>query len=251
MTAPLLEAVGLHKRFGAQVVLERIDLAIEAGRLQGIMGPNGAGKTTCFNVLTGRYRPDRGKVVLAGRDITGLPPWRIAGLGIARSFQIMSLFDQMTALENVVVALPATRARLAGWTRPLLADAAAADRGMAVLASVGLAAQALQPAKILSYGERRALEIGLALAGDPRLLFLDEPTAGLGTEGTARLLELVQELKRKLTIVMIEHDMRFLFKLADRIAVIHWGQVIASGTPAELSADPWVARSDLAAPEAA
>jgi len=243
----LFEASHLHKRFGDQVVLEDVSLAFDEGGLYGIMGPNGAGKTTCFNVLTGRYRPDRGKVRYAGRDITGRTPRAVARLGVSRSFQVMNLFNDYPARDNVLIALPAVRRRGFDLWRDLGADRAAADEAAAVLARVGLVGKEDVLARSLSYGERRALEIGVALAAAPRLLFLDEPTAGLGTEGTARLAALIGELRRTLTIVVIEHDMKFLFGLADRISVIHWGQVIAEGTPEELRTDPWVARSALGA----
>ena len=209
------------------------------------MGPNGAGKTTCFNVLTGRYRPDRGRVVLDGDDITGLSPNAIARKGISRSFQIMSLFDEYSALENVLIALPEVRERGFNMVDSLAADSAAADRASVVLTRIGLAGREHRRAGDLAYGERRALEIGVALAAAPRLLFLDEPTSGLGTEGTAQLAELVQDLKRDYSIVVIEHDMQFLFDLADTISVIHWGQVIASGTPEALRENKWVRRSNL------
>ena len=241
----LFEAKGIHKRFGRQVVLEHIDLQFESGRLSGIMGPNGAGKTTCFHVLTGRHKPDRGRVVFDGEDITGLPPDVVARRGISRSFQIMSLFDEFSALENILVALPEVRARGFDMVRPLPTDGSAGDRAAAVLARVGLAGREARPAGDLAYGERRALEIGVALAAEPRLLFLDEPTSGLGTEATARLAELVQDLKREYSIVVIEHDMQFLFGLADVISVIHWGQVIAQGTPDDLRGNEWVRRSNL------
>jgi branched-chain amino acid transport system ATP-binding protein len=209
------------------------------------MGPNGAGKTTCFNVLTGRYTPDRGSVRFAGEDITGLSPRQIARRGLSRSFQIMNLFDEETTLDNVLVALPAVREQGLSMWRDLGRFSRGRALAMAVLDRVGLAAKASAMAGALSYGERRALEIGVALATDPRLLFLDEPTAGLGAEGTARVAELIAQLKRELTIVIIEHDMRFLFGLADKINVIHWGQVIAEGTPAQLRDNPWVQRSNL------
>jgi len=247
VTMALFEARGLHKRFGGHVVLENVSLAFEEGKLSGIMGPNGAGKTTCFNVLTGRYKPDRGSVVFAGHDITGLSPRRIAQRGLARSFQVMNLFNDETALDNVLLALPVVRERGFSMWRDLGRDATAHDEAAQVLARVGLAGKEHVGAARLSYGERRALEIAVALAAGPRLLFLDEPTAGLGAEGTARLRELVVELKRHLTIVVIEHDMSFLFSLADRISVIHWGQVIAEGTPDVLRRNPWVARSRLGA----
>jgi branched-chain amino acid transport system ATP-binding protein len=234
----LFAAEHLHKRFGHQVVLEDVTMGFEAGRLSGIMGPNGAGKTTCFNLLTGRYAPDRGRVTFDGRDITGLPPRAIARLGVSRSFQVMNLFDDYTALDNVLIATPEARAR--GFS--MLAKFGGTTD---VLERVGLAGKAHVRARDLSYGDRRALEIGVALAARPRLLFLDEPTAGLGTAATARIAALIAELKRSLTIVLIEHDMKFLFGLADHIYVMHWGQVIAQGSPAELRANPWVQRSNL------
>ena len=243
----LFVAQGLHKRFGDRVVLERIDLAFDEGTLTGIMGPNGAGKTTCFNVLTGQYAPDRGRVLLDGIDIAGRSPAEIARRGVARSFQAISLFDQETALDNVIVALPSMRARTFDAWRDRARDGAAQDRAALLLARVGLAGRERVKAKDLAYGERRALEIALALATEPRILFLDEPTSGLGADGTARLAELVAGLKRSLTLVVIEHDMRFLFGLADTLHVIHWGQVIASGTPAALRGNPWVQRSALGA----
>jgi branched-chain amino acid transport system ATP-binding protein len=241
----LFEADQLHKRFGDQVVLENITLAFEEGELTGIMGPNGAGKTTCFNVLTGRYKPDRGRVRFAGEDITGRSPREIARKGLARSFQVMNLFDKETALDNVLLALPVVRESGLQMWRDLGRNEAARIAAHEVLDRVGLRAKAAIVAAELSYGERRALEIGVALAAQPRLLFLDEPTAGLGVEGTARVASLIAQLKRQLTIVIIEHDMRFLFGLADRISVIHWGQVIAQGTPEQLRENPWVRRSNL------
>ena len=234
----MFDAQHLHKRFGQQVVLEDVTMHFVAGRLSGIMGPNGAGKTTCFNLLTGRHAPDRGRITFEGRDITGMPPQAIARLGISRSFQIMNLFDDYTALDNVVIATPEVRRR--GFSM------LGTFRGESdVLARVGLAGKEHVRAKDLSYGDRRALEIGVALAAKPRLLFLDEPTAGLGSEATARIARLIAELKNDLTIVLIEHDMKFLFGLADHIYVMHWGQVIAQGTPEALRANPWVQRSSL------
>jgi branched-chain amino acid transport system ATP-binding protein len=243
----LFEADRLSKRFGEQVVLEDITLAFEEGQLSGIMGPNGAGKTTCFHVLTGKYQPDRGTVRFGGEDITGLAPREIARKGISRSFQIMNLFNDYSALDNVLVATPHVRRQSFNPWRDLGADSTAHDLAARVLARVGLKGKEYVPAKSLSYGERRALEIGVALAAEPRMLFLDEPTAGLGAEGTARLAELVAELKRQLTIVIIEHDMQFLFSLADKVSVIHWGQVIAQGTPDQLRENEWVRRSNLGA----
>jgi branched-chain amino acid transport system ATP-binding protein len=241
----LFEAHDLHLRFGDRVVLENVSLAFEAGQLCGIMGPNGAGKTTCFNVLTGRYKPERGRVLWQGHDITGKSPQEIARLGVARSFQLMNLFDEFTVFENVAIALPATRRRGHNMIAQAYADSALVDEAHAILAQVGLADRADDEARSLPYGARRALEIGVALACRPKLLFLDEPTAGLGSDGRMRLAELIGQLKGNLTVVIIEHDMEFLFSLADEISVIHWGQVIARGTPAELKANPWVEASNL------
>lgn len=157
----------------------------------------------------------------------------------------MNLFDDYSAIDNIVIALPALRA--IGWSmwRDLARQRSAYDEAEAILRRVGLAGKERTTSRSLSYGERRALEIGVALAARPQLLFLDEPTAGLGTEGTARLADLVQALKQQVTMVVIEHDMRFLFSLADRVSVVHWGQVIAEGTPPELRENPWVRRSTL------
>lgn len=241
----LFEARHLSKRFGDRVVLEDISLSFEHAQLSGIMGPNGAGKSTCFNVLTGQFPPDRGQVLLDGQDITGLSPRKIAQKGVARSFQIMSLFDEFTVLENVLFALPEMRQNGMHPFKSVAGDGPAIDKALAIAEQVGLGASVDLRSSSLPYGQRRALEIAVALAAEPRVLFLDEPTQGMGAEGRDRLLELILTLKRKFTIVMIEHDMDFLFRLADKVSVIHWGQVIAEGTPAELRSDPWVRRAKL------
>jgi len=241
----LFEARNLRKRFGSRVVLENVSLSVEEGSVHGIMGPNGAGKTTCFHVLTGHHAPDSGRIRFENRDIAGLKPHRIARLGISRSFQIMNLFDDTVVIENVILALPEFRLRGLNPVRDVFGDTSLVDRGLAVLEQVGLAHRAWEKAAALPYGERRALEIAVALAPEPRIVFLDEPTSGLGTEGTQALADLIGKLRRRYTIVMIEHDMHFLFDLADRISVIHWGQVIAEDTPEALKANKWVARSAL------
>ena len=246
MTATsLFEVRHIHKRFGDQVVLEEINLTFKEGELSGIMGPNGAGKTTCFNVLTGRYKPDRGQVIFAGENITGLPPRVIAQKGVSRSFQLINLFDEYSALENVLIAVPQVRNCGFNMIRNIEQDSAAIDKAAMVLEQVGLKGKENELSDQLSYGDRRALEIAVALATEPRILFLDEPTSGMGLGAMARLAELVQELKRTYTMVIIEHDMKFLFDLADRISVVHWGQVIAEGTPNELRANKWVQASNL------
>lgn len=241
----LLSAKGIHVRFGDRVVLEEVNFDVAEGEFHGIMGPNGAGKTTFFNVLTGRVRPSRGSVQLGGEDVTGLPPHAIARKGVSRSFQIMTLFDEFSARENVLAALPEFRAKGFNVTNAVTANRAWQEAADQVLADVNLADKADVKAKELSYGERRALEIAVASAQRPRILCLDEPTSGLGSDGVKRLSDHIRRLKGKLTLIAIEHDMGFLFSLADRISVIHWGQVIARGTPAELRENEWVRRSNL------
>jgi branched-chain amino acid transport system ATP-binding protein len=241
----IFEAIRIHKRFGSRVVLEDVSLSYEQGEIGGIMGPNGAGKTTCFNVLTGRHAPDRGAIRFEGQDITGQSPQAIARRGIARSFQIMNLFDQSVVIENIIVALPEFRARQWQMMGSVFDRPEFIEPARNILAMVGLGGKEREPSAALSYGERRALEIGVALAARPRVLFLDEPTSGLGSEGTQNLAALIRKLRRQYTIVMIEHDMRFLFDLADRISVIHWGQVIAEGPPDVLARNKWVQRSAL------
>ena len=241
----ILEARGIHKRFGQQVVLEDVGLAFEAGRLSGIMGPNGAGKTTFFHVLTGLHRPDRGRVIFDGTDITGWSPRAIAARGVARSFQTMTLFDEFTALRNVLTAMPEVRERTFDMLGDLEGSRETVAAALDILARVGLRERASTVARRLPYGDRRRLDIALAIAARPKLLFLDEPTAGLSGDAVLQLSDLIRELKRSLTIVLVEHNMPFLFGLADSVAVMHWGQVIARGTPAELREDPWVKASNL------
>ena len=242
---PFFAAENLHKRFGDQVVLENISLRFDEGTVSGIMGPNGAGKSTCFNLLTGLHKPDRGRITFDGEDITGLSPESIARKGISRSFQLMNLFDEFTAIENVMVALPGVRSGLSRLFWDIRGDSGLMDEARGVLAQVGLGGREKTLAANLPYGQRRALEIGVALAARPRIVFLDEPTQGLGADGRANLADLIAELKRSYTLVIIEHDMNFLFGLAQRISVIHWGQVISEGTPAELMQNEWVRASDL------
>jgi branched-chain amino acid transport system ATP-binding protein len=227
----VLETRGLRKAFGGHVVLEDVSLAFEANRLSALIGPNGAGKTTCFNLLGGLLPPDAGEIRFKGQDITRLPPDRRARLGICRSFQILNLFDDYTVLENLRVAVPALRARGFDCWTPAPSIGEAEDRAAAVARLVGLAGREHVEARYLSYGQRRLLEIGVALAGEPELLLLDEPTSGLGSRPMETLRDLVQRLASTLTIVVIEHDMDFVLSLSHHIAVLHRGTVIAEGPP--------------------
>jgi branched-chain amino acid transport system ATP-binding protein len=231
MPQPILETRELRKAFGGHVVLEDVSLRFQANRLSAIIGPNGAGKTTCFNLLTGFLAPDRGAILFKGRDITALPPDRRARLGICRSFQILNLFNDSTVLENIRVAVPRMRQRGFDLWTPAGAILEAEDKAAAIIRLVGLAGREHVEAKYLSYGQRRLLEIGVTLAGEPELLLLDEPTSGLGMRPMETLRNLVQRLSAGLTIVVIEHDMEFVLSLSHHIAVLHRGTVIAEGSP--------------------
>ena len=228
---PILETHGLRKAFGGHVVLDGVDLAFEPNRLSALIGPNGAGKTTCFNLLTGFLQPDDGAIRFKGQDITVLPPDRRARLGMCRSFQILNLFNDYTVLENIRVAVPAMRARGFDLWTPAPAVSEAEDRAARIIRLIGLVGREHVEAKYLSYGQRRLLEIGVALAGEPELLLLDEPTSGLGARPMETLRDLVQQLTSGLTIVVIEHDMDFVLSLSHHIAVLHRGTVIAEGPP--------------------
>ena len=235
----LLEAKNIHKRFGQQVVLEKINIAFEENQLSGIVGPNGAGKTTLFNILTGEHQPTphMGQIIFDGKDITRYSRHRVAQLGIARSFQMMNLFDEFTALENIMVALPDLRGRQFNMRMNVPINSAIQDEAYKILRHIGLHKVARSEARNLSYGNRRALEIGVALASKPRMLFLDEPTQGLGSDQMNNLIDLIHKLKNDVTIVVIEHDMDFLAKIADVISVMLWGQIIATDAPEKLLAN--------------
>jgi ABC-type branched-subunit amino acid transport system ATPase component len=242
---PVLEVRGVRKAFGGHVVLDGITLGFAERRLSSIIGPNGAGKTTCFNLLTGFLEPDAGAVMLRGRDITRLPPHRRARLGLGRSFQVLNLFNEFTVLENVRLAVPAFRARgRDAWT-PAGTLAEAADRAAAVIRLIGLAGREHAEARFLSYGQRRLLEIGVALAGEPDVLLLDEPTSGLGSRPMETLRDLVQRLAETITLVVIEHDMDFVLSLSHHVAVLHRGRVIAEGPPEAIRDDPEVREAYL------
>jgi len=242
---PILETHGLRKAFGGHVVLEGVDLAFPPRRLTALIGPNGAGKTTCFDLLTGFQSPDRGTILFKGQDLTRASPDRRARLGIGRSFQVPNLFNDYTVLESVRVAVPAMRRRgFDVWT-PVGDLTDAADRAASVIHLVGLAGREHVEARFLSYGQRRLLEIALALASEPEVLLLDEPTSGLGARPMGTLRDLVRRLSADLTIVVIEHDMNFVLALSDHIAVLHRGMVIAEGAPAAIRDNPQVREAYL------
>ncbi|MBV9559697.1 MAG: ABC transporter ATP-binding protein [Bradyrhizobium sp.] len=245
MTEPLLRVEKLVRRFGGILATDNVSLAVLRGELHAIIGPNGAGKTTLISQLTGHLAPHSGSIFLAGRDISRFPAWRRSALGLARSFQITSLLPDFTAADNVALAAQAHD----GHSFRFFADARK-ERGLrevaeAALDRVGLSDRAQVPVSRLSHGEQRELELAVALASRPQLLLLDEPMAGLGATESARMVKLLSELRREVTIVLVEHDMEAVFALADRISVLVYGRVIASGAPAEIRGNEEVRRAYL------
>jgi branched-chain amino acid transport system ATP-binding protein len=233
----LLRIERLTKRFGGVTASDEISLEVRRGELHAIIGPNGAGKTTLIGQLTGELAPNSGWISFDGVDITALPVFRRSHLGLARSFQITSLFLDFTALDNVALAVQAHAGHSFHFWRNARSEAALRDPARAALERVGLGPRADTLVSRLSHGEHRQLEIAMALATGPRLLLLDEPMAGMGPEESARMVRMLHELKQELTILLIEHDMEAVFALADRITVLVYGRVIASGAPAEIRAN--------------
>src|SRR4029079_5788836 len=238
-TAPVLRTEGLTIRFGGLTALNKVNLDIRRGEIRAIIGPNGAGKSTFFNCVTGVLRPTSGRILLNGADLTGLPPNLISRAGIARSYQITNILPNATTLENVRIA---AQSRRHSWNmvRRYSDFRDIIGKAEAVLASVGLAAKADELASNLSHGEQRNLEIGIALAHDPELLCLDEPTAGMSAAETHDTIQLVRNISKNLTILIVEHDMQLVMGLADRITVLNYGAVLAEGPPAEIQKNPRV-----------
>jgi branched-chain amino acid transport system ATP-binding protein len=240
MPPPILQTRGLGKQFRGFRAVDGVDLDIAPDSVHALVGPNGAGKSTLFNLLTGFLRPSAGRITLDGADVTGLPPERVARLGVARSFQITTLFPQVTAREHVELALQA-RTGL-GWRfwRSERQLGRFRDRALALLDDVGLVDAAEVPAAALAYGRKRALELAVALALDPRVLLLDEPTAGMGAEDIDRTIELIRRVRPGRTVVLVEHNMSVVKNLADRVTVLQRGTVLVEGGYAEVRADPRV-----------
>jgi branched-chain amino acid transport system ATP-binding protein len=235
--APLLRLDGLRKRFGGITVTDDVSLDIVEGEIHAVIGPNGAGKTTLINQVSGALAPDAGRVVFAGLDVTRLPMPRRVRAGLARTFQITSVLPGFSALENVALAAQAREGSSFRFFRPAAAEAHLNDAAQAALDAVGLGDRAAVPAGALSHGEKRQLELATALATRPRLLLLDEPLAGAGPDETERLIPLLRRLKSDYAMLLVEHDMRAVFALADRISVLVYGRVIATGDPAAVRAN--------------
>jgi len=246
----LLEIDQLSKRFGGITASDAISLTVPVGELHAVIGPNGAGKTTLIGQLAGELVPDTGRICFAGKDITTLPGWRRNLLGLARSFQITSLFLDFTVLDNVALAVQAHAGHSFHFWHDARSETVLREPARAALARVGLAARADSVVSRLSHGEHRQLEIAVALATRPRMLLLDEPMAGMGPDESARMVALMRELKRDHTILLIEHDMEAVFALADRITVLVYGRIIASGSPQEIRANAEVRQAYLGEQEA-
>ncbi len=251
MSPALLQVERLAKRFGGIVASDELTLEVAVGELHAVIGPNGAGKTTLIAQLSGQVTPDSGRITFAGEDITGMPMHLRSRLGLARSFQITSLFLDLSVLDNVALAVQAHAGHSFHFWRDARAEPELREPARAALARVGLGARAEERVAALSHGEHRQLELAMALAAGPRMLLLDEPMAGLGPEESARMVEMLRALKSELTILLVEHDMEAVFALADRITVLVYGRVIASGSPDAIRANDDVRQAYLGEAEAA
>ncbi len=243
----ILETRDLSKHFGGLRAVDGVNLAIQVGHLHSIIGSNGAGKTTLFNLLSGTLKPTRGQVLLRGQDITALPPHRIALLGLGRSYQITNIFPTLTVFENVRVAAQALGPDNFKWFAVADRFVRYADIARAALEETGLARAAALPALSLSHGDKRKLELAILLAQDPKILLLDEPTAGLATEQVPEFMALVDRVRKAggKTVALVEHNMNVVMSLSDRISVMHQGQLLAEGMPAEIAANPVVQQAYL------
>jgi branched-chain amino acid transport system ATP-binding protein len=241
----ILATEDLTKEFAGFVAVSSVSLEVERGSIHALIGPNGAGKTTCFNLLSKFLQPTRGRILFRGEDITGLDAADVARLGLVRSFQISAVFPHMTVLENVRIALQRKRGASFDFWRSAAVLNEYNARALELIADVGLSSFAHWPAVELPYGRKRALEIATTLALDPDMLLLDEPMAGMGPDESGRMLAMLRELKGGITILLIEHDMETVFALADRITVLVYGRVIASGDPAAIRADAAVREAYL------
>lgn len=238
---PIIETQSVGKVFGGFKALTNVSVKVQAGILTSIIGPNGAGKSTFFNLLSGAFAPSAGRVLFQGRDITGMRAHEFAHIGIAKSFQITNLFPNFTALENVRIALQAHVSRYALWRKRSDLQGLT-EKSMGLLETVGLAPRARHLARELAHGQQRALEIAVALAADPKLLLMDEPTAGMSPEETQVMMALIRKLVGERSVVLVEHKMKMVMGISERIVVLHHGELIAEGRPEDIRSDELVKR---------
>ncbi len=235
-----IKVANLSKHFGGIMAVHDVSLMVESGERHAIIGPNGAGKSTLFNLIAGELSPTQGSVYLDGQDITALPVYQRANLGLGHTFQRNNLFMKLTVFENVRLAVQHQQRLNRHWFRAITTFSELRDSSEAILAQVGLLSLKENPVNILAYGQQRALEIALALATKPTVLLLDEPTAGMSPAETVEMTQLIQTLPRSLTMMIVEHDMDVIFSLADYVTVLHYGQVVSQGSPDKVRGDPMV-----------
>ena len=240
----LLRTEALTRSFGSLMAVNRVDFTVYTGELRSIIGPNGAGKTTLFRLISGEMKPSTGRIWFRDREITGRPQHMVVRLGVAKSYQITNIFPHLSVLENVRVAVQGHARAFNFWTHAARLPGVR-EKAQALLVTIGLADKATELAATLSHGEKRHLEIAIALASDPTLLLLDEPTAGMSPEETDETMVLIRELARGRTVVLVEHKMKLVMKISDRITVLHQGAFLAEGTPDEIRANPTVQQTYL------
>jgi len=241
----ILETANIEKHFGGLIANQDISIKIEEGAIASIIGPNGAGKTTLFNIMTGLYKPDSGRILFQEEDITGWPIHKIVDLGIARSFQVLNIFNEISPFENIRLAVQSRKKKGFHFLRSTKYFDDINQEAETVLAEIGLASDKSIPTKELSYGTKRILEIGITLASQPKLLLMDEPTSGLPSSETERIKEFIKKISERLTVVVIEHDMNVVLTISDTITVLHQGRVIAQGSPEEIKANNQVQEAYL------
>jgi branched-chain amino acid transport system ATP-binding protein len=247
LTAPALDIVGLRKSFGKAEIIRGIDLEVYKGERHAIIGPNGAGKSTLFNLITARFAPTTGSISLHGQNLAGMAPYQINRLGLSRSFQITNIFPKMTVFENVRCALLWSKGYKYSFWNIVSRSQDLTEGADAVLEQINLAGRRNLPAGVLSYAEQRALEIGVTIAGGADVIMLDEPTAGMSHSETNYIVDLIRKVTENKTLVMVEHDMGVVFGLADRISVLVYGEIIATGAPEEVRGNPKVQEAYLGA----
>src|SRR5687767_10183030 len=241
----MLEIKGLYKHFGGVVAVDRVDLSVRAGEVHALIGPNGAGKTTLIAQVSGSLAADAGEIRFLGEDLTRKPQHFRVKAGLARSYQITSIFRRFSVLDNLALAVQARSGSSLSFWRPVTSEKALFDEAASISKEIGLQDKLSSLAVTLAHGEQRALEVGLALATRPKLVLLDEPMAGMGPEESQRMIELIRRIRAQVTVLLVEHDMDAVFRLADRISVLVNGRIVASGTPQEIRADAEVRRAYL------